>query len=371
MKLIKHLKLISLNIYYFALINVILFVGHFWAFCGVAFNDTGVQYNSITEALPVILFGVAPLLFGSIILTVLFVKSNFKVHIFWILQTFVIICWILFYIINYVPNSKITLYFNQIQDIKSIKYQDKINEKVLNELEKGYLLIDSIKENDKEIKLYFNKDAKKLIVELNINDEKNYNIIDSYKKNSDNTDIKEKISMYNSNIYFNFDKYGNMSICFDKECYYFENNCVINENNYNYSDGLSVYHSNGNTYKIIDEYKKMIENSIINADGIYYLNDVKLLNIKLIEGGVKIFDGSIDNKNYYWIIKRNNEFVFKIKAKTNELIFARDLTEEEIYNTIGNYEIYLETWFDSLSYDSSQTNYLGYTKISNSVFFAK
>jgi len=90
--------------------------------------------------------------------------------------------WVLFYIVNYVPNSSVNLYFEQKQYNKSVSYQNKINERVIKELKKDYLLVDSIEEDNKKIEIYFNKDTKKLIIEFSINDEKNYNIIDSYKK---------------------------------------------------------------------------------------------------------------------------------------------------------------------------------------------
>ncbi len=343
------------NIIYVCIINCCLFFGFIWALFGVAFNDTGVQYNTIIEALPTILFGIAPIVIGSIIcIFVLRKKKDFNVYFCIISQLIIIIGWVLFYIVNYVPNSSVNLYFKQKQHNRSVSYQNKINERVIKELNKDYLLIDSIEEDKKKINLYFNKNTKKLIVEFSINDEKNYNIIDSYKKNSI---VKEKIAKYNSNSYLTFDEVGNMSICFEKECYYSSTNCIVSGNSYNYADALSVYSLSGKSYILIDEYKKMVKNSVSNGEGIYYLNDDEFVNIELIDGGIKI-NGDLDNKkNYTWVIKRNNEIVLERVAKNNELIFERDLTKKEFYDIPGKYELYLQTYIDDI----------GYTKISNSV----
>lgn len=99
----QKVKIIAMNIVYFIAINVILSFAHFFAFIPVAFNDTGSSFDLIIETLPVILMGVSPLIIGSIIISLIFrcvkaFKSNYRISIFWILQTLVILGYVLLYI---------------------------------------------------------------------------------------------------------------------------------------------------------------------------------------------------------------------------------------------------------------------------------
>ena len=114
------------NILYFVAINAILFICHIWALFGVAFNDTGVQYNNIGEAMHIILFGTVPLIIGSIILMNIFKKNkDFLIYQFLVLQALVIIGWGMFYIVNYVPNSTLNQYLKEKQYEREISEQKK------------------------------------------------------------------------------------------------------------------------------------------------------------------------------------------------------------------------------------------------------
>lgn len=355
------IKKFLINILYFFLINCFLFIGHIWALFGVAFNDTGVQYNTVFEAIPTILFGIAPIFIGSIIFVFVFrKKKDFIIYEFLILQLLVILGWGLFYIVNYVPNSKINNYIDSKIHHNNISKQDKINEQILKELDNNYLLIDSISNQEQSVTLYFNKANKKIIVEHIINEEKNYNIIDSVKKESKE---KERITKYNSDFYFKFDQHGNLSICNTDECYYTYSNCKINGNSYNYADYLSIYNSNGTKYNPIKIYRTLVKKSISNNENIYFLNNNRMINIELSDIGIKISDKDkqyINNKNYTWVILKNNEIVLQRALTNYELIFEQDLTKKSFYADIGNYECYLKTY-------SSE---LGYIKISNSVYWS-
>lgn len=270
------IKKFFINLVYFFIINCFLFIGHIWALFGVAFNDTSVKYNTITEAIPTILFGIVPITLGSIIFLFVFRKiKDFIIYEFLILQLLVIIGWGLFYVVNYVPNSQVNNYINSKKHNSSIYKQKKINEQVIKELDNNYLLIDSVSSEDQSVSLYFNKKKKKLIVELTISNEKNYNIINSIKKESDE---KEIITTNNPNVYLKFDQYGNLSICDKKTCYYTYSNRKIKGNTYNYAEYLSIYNSDGKKYNPIQIYRNLVNKSISNNDNIYFFNNDITIN---------------------------------------------------------------------------------------------
>ena len=347
----EFIKKFSKNIWYFILINAFLFIGHIVALFGVAFNDTGVQYANIIEALPTILICITPFLIGTIIFIFIFrKKKDFSIYHFLFLQTIIILGWIIFYIINYVPSPKINN--PSIAQSNSIRKQNKINKEALEELNTDYLLIDSFGNDDKKVTFYFNEDIKKLIIELEINNEKNYETIDMVKKK---IQAVEKISKYNSDYYFTFDQYDDLSICNTEECYA---NHLISRNGLDYTKSASIYNSNENKYyNPIKIYKNMVKNSIYNGENIYYLNENKMLNIELIDNGIKVSEDYIsyikNKRDYTWVILKDNEIILQRVFSEYELIFERDLTEKFFYDEIGNYEAYLK---------------LGY-KISNSVFW--
>ena len=357
----KIFKNFFVTILYFCLINFLLFIGHFWAFAGVAFNDIGTQYNTIFEAVPVILLGIIPIIIGSIILIFIFrKKKNLIIYELIILQLLVIIGWVLFYIVNYVPNSKINNYINSKIQYNNINSQNKINEKVLKELNNNYLLIDSISSQDQGVTIYFNQENKKIIVEYSVSGEKNYNIIDSIKQESES---KEKISKYNSKFYFKFDQYDNLSICDGVECYYTYSNCKIIGNTYDYSKYLSIYSSDGKKYAPIQIYKTLVKESVSNNENIYFIDNNRMINIELTYNGIKISDKDkqyVNNETYMWVILKDGKNVTQKILTDYELIFEKDLKEEKFYSDIGNYECYLKTY----------VNGIGYIKISNSVYWS-
>lgn len=122
------------NILYFIEINAILFICHIWALFGVAFNDTGVQYNNIGEAMNTILFGIVPLIIGTIFQANKFKKKkDFLLYQFLILQILVIVSWGMYYIVNYVSNYAINKYIQSIENEKIIDSQNKKNEEAIKE----------------------------------------------------------------------------------------------------------------------------------------------------------------------------------------------------------------------------------------------
>ena len=97
------MKNFFVNLFYFIQINCILFLCHIWALFGIAFNDTGVQFNNVFEAWDIILFGIMPLTIGSMVLGKLYKrKEDFNCKAFYIAQTLMIIGWIILYISAYV-----------------------------------------------------------------------------------------------------------------------------------------------------------------------------------------------------------------------------------------------------------------------------
>ena len=255
------------NILYFVEINAILFICHIWALFGVAFNDTGVQYNNIGEAMHIILFGIVPLIIGSIILMNIFKKNKyFLVYQFLVLQVLVIIGWGMFYIVNYVPNSTLNQYLQQQQYDRGISKQEKINKKAKKELIKEYKEIDTVENNTKKITLYINEKSKKLIVELKMDEDINYSIIDVMMKN---VETKIKFSKYNEDYKIEFDEYKNLLIILNSNKYYMYSNCVIRNNSYNYAEGMSI-NVKGNEINPINEYRAMIEESIFKGKQIYF-----------------------------------------------------------------------------------------------------
>ena len=345
------IKTFFINFIYFILFNCIIFLGHVWALFGVAFNDSGVQYNTVLKAIPIILLGIAPILIASLIFIFIFKKKkSFSIYIFLILQSLVILGWILFYVICYVPNSKINKYYESKVHHNKINKQNAINQKVLNELD-NYSLIDSISDKEQSVSLYFNENNKKLIIEHTINNEKNYNIINSFKKESIE---KLRITKNDSDYYFKFDENDNLSLCNVSECYYTYSNVNI-DNSYEY---LTIYNSNGKRYYPIEIYKTLVKNSVSNNDNVYYLNDDRRINIELYNNIIRISDESkkyVNNKNYTWVILRNDEIFLQRAFNDYELILNKDFFNDEQ----NNYECYLKTYNDEL----------GYIKISNSLYW--
>ena len=348
------------NILYFVEINAILFICHIWALFGVAFNDTGVQYNSIGEAMHIMLFGIVPLNIGTIILVNVFKKNkDFLIYQFLILQVIIIISWGMFYIVNYVPNSTLNQFMQEELYNRGTSKQENINKKANKELMKEYKVIDSIKNDNKKITLYLNEKSKKLIVEMEMNGDTNFGIIDIKKKN---VETKIKFSKYDEDYIIEFDEYKNLSIILNSNRYYMYSNCVIKNNTYNYADGMSI-NVKGNKINPIDEYRIMIEESISKGKKDYYINDNKFLEIEKTDMGVKIKENSIKNKksdkSYGWVIIKDGEIILQRVLKENELIFEKDLTKKMFYGERGNYEIYIDTFGENI----------GYYRISNSVFW--
>lgn len=98
----EKLSRFGLNILYFIEINIWLLFGHFVAFSGIAFNDTGVRYNNFWQAIPYIRVGLSVLFIGSIILAWNYKKNKkyFNVWIFIFLQSIIFVLWISFYANN-------------------------------------------------------------------------------------------------------------------------------------------------------------------------------------------------------------------------------------------------------------------------------
>ena len=258
------------NILYFVAINAILFICHIWALFGVAFNDTGVQYNNIGEAMRIILFGIVPLIIGSIILMNVFKKKkDFLIYQFLILQVIVIIGWGMFYIINYVPNSAINKYMQTIENEKIINSQNQKNEEAIKELKNGYILFDSIENYKQKVKLYLNENNKKVIIELKINDSVNYCIIDTIK-NHDTAEMK--IYKYNSNYNVQIDNQNQLSIVLNSGQYGIYKEKMLNGWNKPIKYMVDIYVGT-ERYDPINIYREMIEESISKGEKIYYIKN--------------------------------------------------------------------------------------------------
>lgn len=355
------MKKIIKNITYFVEINAILFICHFWAFCGVAFNDTGVKYSNIYEAIGTILWGIVPLVIGTIILVNIFKKNKeFLIYQFLVLQALVIVGWGMFYIVNYVPNSILNLYLEEKQYDREISKQERINNEAEKELIQGYKVIDMIEKDSKKITLYLNEKSNKLIVEFKIDETINYDIVEITKKN---VEAKVKFSKYDEDYIIEFDEYDNLSIILNSNRYYIYSNCVIKNNTYNYARGMSIT-IKGNEVNPINEYRKMIEDSILKGEKKYCINDNKFFEIEKTDVGVNISQETIkykeENRNYTWVIIKDGKTILQKGLKENELIFEEDLTKKKFYEESGDYEIYIKT-FD---------NNIGYFKVSNSVYWS-
>ena len=86
------------NLFYWLEINLYLFLGHIWAFIGLAFNDVGVTYSNFISSISYIFNGLWLLLIGSIVFGVLFrKKKDFNIFIYIVLQLIIIILWIVWY----------------------------------------------------------------------------------------------------------------------------------------------------------------------------------------------------------------------------------------------------------------------------------
>ena len=172
----------------------------------------------------------------------------------------------MFYIVNYVPNSTLNQFMQEEIYGREISKQGSINKKANKELMKEYKVIDSIENDTKKITLYLNEKSKKLIVEMEMNGDTNFGIIDIKKKN---VEAKIKFSKYNEDYTIEFDEYKNLSIILNSNRYYMYSNCVIKNGSYNYAKGMSI-NIKGNEFNPINEYKAMIEESILKGNKIYY-----------------------------------------------------------------------------------------------------
>lgn len=235
----------------------------------------------------------------------------------------------------------------------------KNNKKAKSELIEGYKVIDMIENDIKTITVYLNENSKKLIVELKMDETINYGIIDIMKKN---VEAKIKFSKYDEDYIIGFDEYKNLSIILNSNRYYMYSNCVIKNNTYNYADGMSI-NVKGNKINPINEYRAVIEDSILKGEKKYYINDNKFLEIEKTDIGVKVKENSIkdkkSDKRYGWVIIKDGEIILQRVLKENEMIFEKDLTKKLFYGESGNYEIYIDTFGENI----------GYYRISNSVFW--
>lgn len=190
----------------------------------------------------------------------------------------------------------------------------------------------------------------------------------TYKCDFENKSNSERLKEF-----FNFRKYSSKSFNTGEYNEYIINNGKI-EKIIIYEFGgnqvwIEIFPSNFKNSLFIEVFaftnkeKRIIKDSVSSQKGSYDISEenIQMLNIELINGGVKV-NGILDNnKNYGWVIKRDDEIVLKRVAKNAELIFERDLTKKEFYDIPGKYEIYLDTYNKDL----------GYIKISNSVFWNK
>ena len=271
------MKKFAKNILYFLEINAALFICHILALFGVAFNDSGEQFENIFEGMHVILFGVLPLIIGSIIMINIFKKKkDFLIYQFLILQIPIIICWGIFYIINYVPNSAINRYIQTQKYERIMNSQIQENEKIIKELKNGYAIYDSIKNDEQKVTLYFNKNNKKVIIEFEINNNVNYLIVDTIK-NDDIPDIE--IFKNNSDYKIQIDSQNQLSIVLDTEKYGIYKEKML-EGWYapmKYTESLYIENQ---YYNPINVYKEMVEESILKGENIYYIREYAEKTIK-------------------------------------------------------------------------------------------
>lgn len=352
-------KIIGNNIFYIIEINLILFIAYIWALFGVAFNDTSVFYNNIIEALPTIIFGVLPLLVGSIILIIHFrKKENFNIIAVSIFQIIMVILALIFYITNYVPTSKINLFIENTLLKNELKKQENINNIAIDKIKNGFILYDSVCNENALSNIYINKNTMEVIIDHEDERGKNYAIAKATIK-----DVNCRNTYYLNNTTYSIceDEYRNLSFKYNGKNYYINDNAVINKNSINYADRIYIVANDGNYFTPFGTHIGMIKSNIQSGNTKYYINGKKPINIEKTVDGVKVSDESINDfkimDDYTWVFIYNGEEILSRAVNDTSLNFKNDLTKQDFYSLKGKYELYLKI------YDSN----LGYYRISNIV----
>lgn len=97
------MKNFLLNTWYWFEINVIIGFAHILAFIALAFNDTGEHYDTVIEAIPYIRNGLGILVVASIFAGLISKNRNkFNMIQYIIMQSVLVILWVMFYISNLV-----------------------------------------------------------------------------------------------------------------------------------------------------------------------------------------------------------------------------------------------------------------------------
>ena len=354
-------KKIFVTLGYICLTNCFLFIGHIWALFGVAFNDTGVQYNSVIEALPTILFGIAPITIGTIIFLFVFKrKKDFNIPIYLIIQAIIVILWVMYYVYNYIPNSFLKTTLINIETQNKIDDQTTINNQAISELSNNeYTEIENITTEKQNIIIYINKNNSTIVLKYINNNTTNYGISTIEQINLNLINSRIKYSKINSNYTTIMDYDNNLYICLNPdECSKIKREDLELYDNERVSLGYVYY--------------KMLNESVITNENKYIPNDIKYLQIEKNDNLITITEESLKNItidynerffDYGWVIKRNGEQILSRAIRPDKLYLNFDEIDEKYFSENGNYEIYLNIYFSTDLYDS------GYIKASNSVFW--
>lgn len=347
-------------------VNFILFFLHIIAIFGLAFNDSGDTFPSVLHLLPFLLFCVGPLAVGSyFLIRFLAKKIEFYEPVLYVVQGFLVVCYMLVYIHSYVPNSAVRTVADAVEESRAERKQEKRNEEALKYLGDGRVeVFDEIENGKDRITIYICHDSEKVVFRYcdDATDRIGYCTADvSYFEGPEPDSVVKYRNLETGNTVLNIN-YGWIYL-------------DVGENRYLCLEAqdLDVYYEGRKYTDVGFLYFELLNRDVIDNNCRYLPNDIIMLEIEEEDMVCRITEESLrklsipeDEKwfAYGWTILRNGQEILSRGIHTGE--YTLDFMElpEDVWKSAGVYEVYLHTYFRS---NLPGTEYSGYIKASNSI----
>lgn len=352
---------------YFLFINVCCVgVFHLWAFCGLAFNDTDSTFASYFEFFrTVLIMFMLPLTIAYVLFVRYFSKKkDLSKVLLYCLEIVVIVIWILVYMVNYMPNSEITIGIKRISDNKYLGDQQGINDRAISELAgNNYIELDSIKDEKQHLKVYKKIDNSTVIFEYktNYDNSTNYCVIIPEIKYNNMTSEMNRFTKVNTNfsIITGYNEYIQKFGSYMKTALYF----TLDNGEYLalQGDDLKIY-KESEAIELFDIYTQLINQSIYNGECIYMPKDIAFFEISNDNNIIYISDETYsnylnkNNKIYYkWVITKNGRHVVTLPMESAS--FKIEGVDKKYFSEGGEYEINIKTLYNSVNINVSNSIY--------------
>ena len=347
-------------------VNFILFFLHIIAIFGLAFNDSGDTFPSVLHLLPFLLFCVGPLAVGSyFLIRFLAKKIEFYEPVLYVVQGFLVVCYMLVYIHSYVPTSAVRTVADDVEESRAERKQEKRNEEALKYLGDGRVeVFDEIENGKDRITIYICHDSEKVVFRHcdDAADRIGYCTADvSYFEGPEPDSVVKYRNLETGNTVLNIN-YGWIYL-------------DVGENRYLCLEAqdLDVYYEGRKYTNVGFLYFELLNRDVIENNCRYLPNDIIMLEIEeedmvcwITEESLNRLPTKYENGNfsYGWTILRNGQIVVSGAYTPEDCMLDVKALPGDIWKPAGTYEVYLHTYFRS---NLPGTEYSGYIKASNSI----